>query len=98
MKYTILNDFKEQVIKCRRKKMRLRAIFQKTRRLRNFEGISDLMLLNSLVVALRELGLVYSIKEVYSAFSLVDKEDYPAGQKKKVLGFLTKGAENKSVF
>ncbi len=98
MKYTILNDFKEQVIKCRRKKMRLRAIFQKARRFKNFQGISDLIILNSLVVALRELGLVYSTKEVYTAFRLVDKDDYPTGQKKKVLKFLTQGSTNKSVF
>jgi len=98
MNYTILDDFKEQVIKYRRKKMRLRAIFLIVRKLKKFEGLSDLILLNCVVISLRELKLSYSIKEVYSAFKLVDKNDYPKGQKKKILKFLTNGAKNKSVF
>jgi len=97
MNYTILNDFKELVTKHRKKKRRLRTIFLILRKLNKFEGFSDLNLLNTIVIALQELKLSYSIKEVYSAFKLVDKEDYPDG-KKNALKSLTNGSQSKSVF
>lgn len=78
--------------------MRLRAMFQSVQKLRKFEGLSSLILLNCLVISLRELELPYSIQEVYSAFKLVDKNDYSKGQKKQLLKFLTNGSKNKSVF
>jgi hypothetical protein len=78
--------------------MRLRAIFQRVGKLKKFECLSDLNLLNCIIIALRELELPYSIKEVYSAFKLVDKNDYHKGQKKMVLKSLTNGSKNKSVF
>ncbi len=98
MKYTILDDFKIYAIKSRQKRMRLRAVFQSLKKLSKFESLSDLILLTCLVIALKESRLTYSTKEVYAAFKLVSKDDYPKGQKKLVLRSLTKGSESRSVF
>ncbi len=98
MNYIILDEVKMLVTKLRKKRMRLRAIFQRFRKLKKFEDWSDLTLLNSLVIALRELEFPYSLREVYSAFKLVDKNDYQKGIKKELLRFLTDGSQHNSVF
>lgn len=89
---------KDKLIKCRKKKIRLRGIFKTLRTMKQFEAWSDLVLLNTIVNNLNDLKLPYSKAEVYSAFKLVDKDDYYPGVKKQLIAPLIKNATDGSVF
>lgn len=94
----MIDEIQSDLKKYRLKKYRVRSIFKKYRNLNKFYYLSDLILLNIIVLGLRKFNLPYSNKEIYAAFQLIDINDYPAGTKKKMLYFLTEGSKNKSVF
>ncbi len=94
----MLEEIKKYLVNFRRNKLRIRSIFLNLRKLNKFWGWSDLVLLNSIVIGLRELGEPYSKKEIYSAFKMVDKDDYDKEGKRYALKFLFKKAKEKSVF
>lgn len=85
-------------ISLRSKRKRLRAIFLRLRKLKIFEGISDIGLLTGIVNTLKLNSLSLSKKETYSAFQLVDKNEYEMSQKRLILKDLLSGAERLSVF
>lgn len=85
-------------ISLRSKKMRLRAIFLRLRKFKIFESISDIGLLTGIVNSLKLNYLSLSKKETYSAFQLVDKNEYEMSQKRLILKDLLNGAERLSVF
>ena len=89
---------KKEIIKLRKNKLRLRSIWGHLRQKNKFHGLSDLILLNCIVEAIIELDLSYSSDEVYSAFKMVDKEDYERCEIRKILKPLLRRAKNRSVF
>ena len=92
-------EFVRQKIKpLREKRMRMRAIFLKLRKGRDYELWSDLVLFNSIHYALDDLALSYSKREVYSTFKLINKDDYPRELKSALLRHAIKNAKSKSVF
>lgn len=91
-------EIKNIVSAKRRKKIRLRAIFLHFRGMIKFEYISTLATLTVIVEALIDLKLPYSEDEIYSAFKLVEPDDYSSGQKKELLHSMLRKAEKKSVF
>jgi len=95
---SILEDVKKDLKRFRAKKFRLRRIFKILRNKKQFEGWSDLVMINGIVLGLEELNLPFSKKEVYSAFKLVNKNDYYPGVKKIILANLLKNSNDYSVF
>jgi len=81
----------------RRKGYRIRRIFLKMRKFENYYGYSDLMLLNTIVESLKYAGLKYSKGEIYSAFKLVEKDDYFYSVKKLLIRQLLSSAEKRTV-
>lgn len=96
-KYMIIKIKKHLKI-SRRKKQRIRTIFLELRKLDRYEGWSDIILLNSIVEGLIELGEKYGEHEIYSAFKEVSKDDYDSKEKRSILNNLKREAETKSVF
>ena len=94
----MIEKIKKDLVNFRRKKIRIRSIFLNLRKLNKFWGLSDLVLLNCIVIGLRELGGAYSKNEIYSAFKMVDRNDYEKENKRCLLKFLLEKAKDKSVF
>ncbi|SRR6056297_3357210 len=95
---TIQNYVNESLKGFREKKRRIRTIFLYFRDLEKFGGISDIVILNSIINGLNDLRFPYSENEVYSAFKEVDKEDYGEGLKKQIIKNLLINANKKTVF
>lgn len=95
---SILEEVKRYLEKGRGKKHRIRTIYLRLRRLDRFIDWSDLVLLNSIVTGLIELGEPYSSREIYSVFKMVSKDDYDRKDKRCILRDLLRKATNKSVF
>ena len=93
-----MTELREIILKMRNKKMRLRSIFLELRKFVKYEGLSDLILLNSIVCSLNDLGLDYSDREIYSVFKEVDSTDWDKNNKRQVLNPLLQNAKDKSVF
>lgn len=92
----MMRELKKHLIYGRQNKHRIRTIFNNLKKLKKYEGWSDLVLLNCVVNGLDELGEPYSKNEIYSAFKEVDKNDYSS--KSMILVNLLSNARDKSVF
>lgn len=97
-KESILNEIKDYLIKARKKRLRIRTIYLKLRGLEKYYYWSDLILLNSIIIGLNDLNLPFSRKEIYSAFKMINKEDYSAETKHSILSDLLEKAKNKSIY
>jgi len=98
MSYSIIDNIKNRIIIYRQKRFRLRRIFLRLRKMDEFKYWSDLVLANSITIALQELNLPYSKYEAREIFKLVDKEDYFSGIKKLLISNLTNSGPDQSVF
>lgn len=91
-------EVKNIVTAKRKKKIRLRAIYNHFRGMVKYEYISTLGTMTVIVEALIDLKLPYSENEIYSTFKLINRDDYYPEQKKKLLKKMMRKAEKKSVF
>ncbi len=94
----MIEEIKKYVKFFRAKKFRIRTMFLRLRKLLKFNGWSDIVLLESIVVSLIELGEKYSKNEIYAAFKLVDRDDYCLSDKRGILKNLLINTNNKSTF
>ncbi|MBT3690151.1 hypothetical protein HOE31_02905 [bacterium] len=94
---SILEYLKKDLKKFRKKRYRIRRIFNILRKRKLYKGWSDLVLLNSIIVCLEELNLAFCKNEVYSAFKLVNVNDYYSIPKYIILRPLLKQASKYSV-
>ncbi len=94
----MFNEIKEIIISKREKRIRLRAIFRHLRGVSRFNGLSDITILNLITIGMSEINLPYSIKEIYSVFCLINKNDYDKSQKHELLKGYLKHASKLSIF
>jgi hypothetical protein len=93
-----LEQLNKEIVKHRRLGHRIRRILLKLRARESLYGWGDLMILNTIVNCLKESNEPYSRSEIYSAFRVVNRDDYDSGDKNTLIKGLLRGANNRSAF
>jgi len=94
----ILDVMKERLIKQRKEKRRVKSIFKRFKKLKEYEYWSDTILLNAIVYGLVELGLPYSEDEITSAFKIISSDDFNEEQRKGIKKHLLRSSIKRSPF